>query len=424
MSTFTKDPVSGSIIFSDGINDFGLSPNLNVLPHPREADFIILSSDANYKKVSSGFSVEITKITSPTFIDRNDLISKLKKDFFFSVTGADYDARIAALENLTFKVAIYEEITAISGQISPPAGSSILLNGFADNVSAIISEIPGGTGTPPNFEDIGVDVINFDNSGNYTLSGALPSSPAALIYYISISLVDFGNLDITKVVEYSELSAFNEYNVIPILKFNEIEIYDTDNVTLRKKIFSTGFENYEFDDVLPSSQWIASASSAAPDLVSYTIGGVAFNFWSFDGVSTIEAMTNSFEIIHGIDVNALNTDIVKAEIHTHGFASNNNSGNVRILINMSYIPVDAAPIAYAPISIIIPISANQQYYHKVRGVEFNKPTSGFNVGDQILVKYTREPGNAADTYAADWGFLQCAIHMPFNSKGSRQRYIK
>jgi hypothetical protein len=205
---------------------------------------------------------------------------------------------------------------------------------------------------------------------------------------------------------------------------NEIEIYDTDNVTLRKKIFSTGFENYEFDDVLPSSQWIAAAGSTAPDLVSYTIGGVAFNFWSFDGGSTTEAMTNNFEIIHGIDVAALNTEVVKAEIHTHGFASTTGSGNVRILINMSYMPVDAAPIALLQKEIIISIYANQQYYHKMQGVEFAKPTSGFNVGDKILVKYTREPGNAADTYAADWAFLQCAMHMPFNSKGSRQRNVK
>jgi hypothetical protein len=88
------------------------------------------------------------------------------------------------------------------------------------------------------------------------------------------------------------------------------------------------------------------------------------------------------------------------------------------------MPVDAAPIALLQKEIIIPISVNQRYYHKMQGVEFNKPASGFNVGDKILVKYTREPGNAADTYTADWAFLQCAMHMPFNSKGSRQRYVK
>lgn len=204
---------------------------------------------------------------------------------------------------------------------------------------------------------------------------------------------------------------------------NLIELYNSDNA-LVKKIDTNGFDNYEFDDVLPSSQWIPTSGGAVPDQVAYTIGGVNYSFWSFDGSNTTEQMTNYFEIIHGIDVNILNNGTVKAEVHSHGFASTTGSGNVQIMIDITYMPVNAAPIVYSPVYIDIPITTNQQYWHKISGVEFDKPSSGYNIGDMLLLRYSRIPQAGDDTYNADWVFTQCALHMPFNSKGSRQRYIK
>ena len=204
---------------------------------------------------------------------------------------------------------------------------------------------------------------------------------------------------------------------------NIIEGYDSDN-TLRYKIDTNGFELIQFDDLLPSSQWIPTSGGAAPDQVAYTIGGVNYSFWSFDGGSTTEQMTNYFEIIHGIDVGVLNANTVLAEVHTHGFASTTGSGNVRIMIDLLYMPVNAAPIAYSPLYIDINIPANGQYWHRLGGVEFAKPSSGFTIGDKILLRYSRVPQASEDTYNADWAFMQCALHMPFNSKGSRQRYVK
>lgn len=64
-------------------------------------------------------------------------------------------------------------------------------------------------GTKPDFEDSGVDVTSFDVSGNYTTSAALPSTPAALIYYVSILLKDFENLDVSKIIAYTELGLRN-----------------------------------------------------------------------------------------------------------------------------------------------------------------------------------------------------------------------
>lgn len=187
-----------------------------------------------------------------------------------------------------------------------------------------------------------------------------------------------------------------------------------------------GFVRDEYDDILPGMGWVDAAGGAAPDTAAHTIAGIAVNFKAFDGGTTTEAMTNAFEITHAIDIDALNraTDPLIAEIHTHGMAATTGSGVVKIFYDLVYQPVNAAPIAWGTFSNLITINANEQYWHKLGGVELTKPSSGYNIGDQIIVKYYRVPTDAQDTYAGDWLFKQCALHMPLNSNGSRQRYVK
>ena len=190
------------------------------------------------------------------------------------------------------------------------------------------------------------------------------------------------------------------------------------------KVDTRGFQQIEYDDVLPSAEWTAASGGASPDTVSHTIGGIARNLKGFDGGNTEESMANSFEIIHGIELDLLNNNTLLLEIHTHGMASTIDSGVVKIFYDLTYLPVNAAPIAWGTFSNLITINANEQYYHKLGGIELSKPSSGYNIGDQILIKYRRTPTDAQDTYGSDWLFLQCALHAPFNSRGSRQRYIK
>ena len=207
-----------------------------------------------------------------------------------------------------------------------------------------------------------------------------------------------------------------------IYKSNEIHIYE--GTTLRKKIFANGFETPFFDDLFPSKEWTAPAGSPAPDLVAYTIAGLSYNFLSFDGGSTNEYMTNTYEITHGIDIDSLNNDIILPEIHTHGFASTTGSGIVKMFFDAIYMPQAQAPFLWFSDSVLIPINANNQYWHKIQGKEITKPSTGFDIGDKIILRVGRVPGDAQDTYASDWAFMQAAFHMPFNSNGSRQRYIK
>jgi hypothetical protein len=198
-------------------------------------------------------------------------------------------------------------------------------------------------------------------------------------------------------------------------QFNDITVEEVD---------SNGFNAVRYEDILPTSAWVDAPGGAAPDIVTYTIGGISYNFKSFDGGNTTEAMTNAFEILHGVDINSLNAETIALEIHHHGFASTTGAGNVKIFFDLVYFPINAAPITWGTFSVILTVSANQLYYHKVVGVELPKPSSGYNIGDKILCKYSRVPSDAEDTYGSDWVFMQCALHAPINSNGSRQRYVK
>jgi hypothetical protein len=59
----------------------------------------------------------------------------------------------------------------------------------------------------PSFKDSTTYVSSFFVDGNYTLSGTLPSNPAALIYVFQIKRVDFDSyVDIDNVIQYIELN--------------------------------------------------------------------------------------------------------------------------------------------------------------------------------------------------------------------------
>lgn len=121
---------------------------------------------------------------------------------YFS-SSSELNSRVSYLENAEFKITYFSEISAISGQLVTPIGSSILLNQWAGNVDALYSPLEGGK---PSYESTAISVVAFDVAGNYTLSEAPPVSPAALVYTFTISLKDFGNLNPEFIVEFAELN--------------------------------------------------------------------------------------------------------------------------------------------------------------------------------------------------------------------------
>jgi len=74
--------------------------------------------------------------------------------------------------------------------------------------------------------------------------------------------------------------------------------------------------------------------------------------------------------------------------------------------------------------MITEIPANSIDVHFVSGVELPVPVGGFSIGDIILFNIKRIPTDNEDTYNADALFFKCALHVPTNDFGSRQRYIK
>lgn len=118
----------------------------------------------------------------------------------FSQVGGDASLpdRVAALENNTFKVQYYAEISSDSGTITVPTGATIQLNQFREGADALVSTIANDfpTGISPETSGgVEVDVSSFDADGDYTLSGTPSSTPVALIYILTITAADYGNLD-------------------------------------------------------------------------------------------------------------------------------------------------------------------------------------------------------------------------------------
>lgn len=125
--------------------------------------------------------------------------------------------RVTELENKQLKILYYVEIDGgqTSGQISVPEEATILFNQWANGVDAVVSNIVDGK---PDYKDTGVDVLNIDTSGNYTLSDTLDTNPAAFIFYLTIEFQYSDNLNQNYIIEYIE----SLYNPVDYIQFNTL----------------------------------------------------------------------------------------------------------------------------------------------------------------------------------------------------------
>lgn len=206
--------------------------------------------------------------------------------------------------------------------------------------------------------------------------------------------------------------------------YNKLEVYDNDNTTLREFIDNNGFKQVRYRDEYVSGPWVEASGAAAPDLVNVTIGGVGTRKYAFDGSATEERLSNSFEIPHDIALTEVNNDTLFIEWHVHFRPSTNNSGDVKWFLDYCYSPFGGAPIAQTSASFIKSVSANQQYFQLVEGVEIPKPVGGWGIGGIITFNLRRSPSDVQDTYPDDVLLVKTALHVPVNDSGSRQRYIK
>ena len=212
---------------------------------------------------------------------------------------------------------------------------------------------------------------------------------------------------------------------------NALEVYNSDGA-LTYSVDSRGFSTViSYRDEYVGGPWVDASGAAAPDLVNYTIGGVATRKYSFDGTATEERLSNCFEIPHDAAVDQLNAITERIEVHIHWMPSTNDAGNVKWFLDYCYIPVNAAPIPQTGLSVVATVPINTQYYHRISAfvgpgavISLPKPTSGFTIGDVIEFTLRRTPTDPQDDYAADAILLKVAMHVPINSSGSRQLYVK
>lgn len=97
----------------------------------------------------------------------------------------------------SYVIATYwEAVSATSGAIQIPAGSSILLNQFQDLEDAVASEVSGGLPTFNAATTSGGSriVVTFDTLGNYSLNDTPSSFPVAIMFRVLIieSAIDYG----------------------------------------------------------------------------------------------------------------------------------------------------------------------------------------------------------------------------------------
>jgi hypothetical protein len=178
------------------------------------------------------------------------------------------------------------------------------------------------------------------------------------------------------------------------------------------------------DEYVGGAYFVPSGANA-PDEVNVTIGGVSTKKYSFDGVTTLEKLGNTFEIAHDVALAQVNAGTLHIELHIHFAPSDNvTTGTAKFTVDWALIKAQGAPVAGTQVSITKAITTNKQYHNLIEGVNLPVPTGNFDVGDLIEFTISRNPADSGDTYGADIIFYKTALHVPIDMLGSRQPYIK
>jgi hypothetical protein len=208
-------------------------------------------------------------------------------------------------------------------------------------------------------------------------------------------------------------------NSIPYDPLNIEEIVATDDLTI-----TTG-ENKTL--VLSSPTWrdeypeiiVPASGSAAPDSVGATIGGIARQMYSFDGANTTEILSGSFEIPHDYMIGET------IEVHVHWRPSTTGTGDVKWFFDWEYSPANAASITQTTLSKVETIGSNKQFWHLITSIgNLPQPSTPFGIGGKIGFNIRRTPSDAGDTYTGDALLEQISLHVPCDTNGSRQIYVK
>jgi len=162
---------------------------------------------------------------------------------------------------------------------------------------------------------------------------------------------------------------------------------------------------------------IPASGAAAPDEVAHTIGGVLRTLRGFDGGNTQEILSGSFEIPHDYMIGQ------PIEVHVHWRPATTGTGTVIWYFDYEYSPPNAAPIAQVTMQVEATLGADRQYYHLLSTLgNMPQPATPFAIGGKIGFNLRRTP--TTDTFTGDALLEQISLHVPCDTAGSRQIYVK
>ena len=199
------------------------------------------------------------------------------------------------------------------------------------------------------------------------------------------------------------------------------ELIATDDLLIKTPENKTiVLERYVWRDEYPNTL-VPAGGAKAPDEVDVTIGGVQRRMRAFDGANTEEIYSGSFEIPHDMVINSL----ITPELHVHWRPSTTGTGIVKLFFDWEYSPPEGAPIPMTTLTLTEEITTNNQYWHKLTSFGYiPQPSTEYNVGGKIGFNIRRTPSDVGDTYGADVYLEQIALHVPTDTMGSRQIYVK
>ena len=175
-------------------------------------------------------------------------------------------------------------------------------------------------------------------------------------------------------------------------------------------------------DEYVGGDWGNAAGNAAPSFATYTIAGIAYRKKALDAN---DARTNCFEIPH--DMMLTDEPTLQPEVHIHLRPTTNATGTVILFFEPEWSKANSGgtlkdPEALPEMSATLTITTGSSNFpHYV--VSFGKlPVRDYNIGDLIGFRVSRRTGQG--TYTDDIIIEKLALHVPVDTQGSRQIYVK
>ena len=245
----------------------------------------------------------------------------------------DLEQRLEDLETTVYEVEYSSEINSDSGTITIPSGATIALDQFPSGVDALVSTIANGQPTgdlPQTSGGNPVDVLSFDTGGNYTLTGTPDSFPAALIYILRISIADFGNLNLDRVLNWSVINQSSAGNNTEIQFNNNNAFGASADLTWDGSTFNANgnavFENAEFTNQIANGDRTAYIGQNTSDRNRV-------EFFAQSGSSQGAAIRG----IQDLSANRYFTIFTKDSNSFIGHASNFNTSNYGLKMSSSLV---------------------------------------------------------------------------------------